>query len=96
MADFAVRYPGARVVGVELDDVNARLARRNVGPRVDRCLVVNAAAWPADGDAWYFPWAGGTAAYRAVGDAPDGAKRYPPPRSSVSCGSTRQMGWSTT
>jgi FkbM family methyltransferase len=77
MADFAVRYPRARVVGVELDDVNADLARRNVGSWADRCAVVNAAVWPVDGEAWYFPWAGGTATYRAVGGAPEGATRVP-------------------
>jgi FkbM family methyltransferase len=75
MADFAVRYPLARVVGVELDGANADLARRNVGPWGDRCQVVDAAVWPEDGDAWYFPWPGGTATYRAVGGAPDGATR---------------------
>lgn len=77
MADFAVRYPRARVVGVELDDVNAELARRNVGPWGDRCPVVNAAVWPTDGEAWYFPYPGGTATYRAVGRASDGATRVP-------------------
>jgi hypothetical protein len=55
MADFVVRYPHARVIGVELDDVNAALARRNVEPWADRCHVVNAAVWSVDGDAWYFP-----------------------------------------
>lgn len=77
MADFAVRYPHARVIGVELDDVNAALARRNIEPWADRCHVVNAAVWSVDGDAWYFPWPGGTATYRAVGGSPEGATRVP-------------------
>ncbi len=75
MADFAVRYPRARVVGVELDDVNAELARRNVAGWAERCLVEHAAVWPDDGEAWYDPWPGGTATYRAVGDAANGATR---------------------
>ena len=74
MADFAVRYPRARVVGVELDDVNAELARRNVAPWAERCLVENAAVWPSDGEAWYDPWPGGTATYRATPDAGGGRR----------------------
>ncbi len=35
MADLAVRHPGARVVGVELDSENAALARANVDPVAD-------------------------------------------------------------
>ena len=74
MADYAVRYPRARVVGVELDEVNAELARRNVAPWADRCLVENAAVWPTDGEAWYDPWPGGTATYRATGAADGGTR----------------------
>ncbi|HEY1273300.1 MAG TPA: FkbM family methyltransferase [Thermoleophilaceae bacterium] len=77
MADFAARHPRARVVGVELDDLNVALARRNVAPWGDRCQVVHAAVWPEDGEVWYDPWPGGTATYRAsAGDRP-GAPRVP-------------------
>jgi FkbM family methyltransferase len=75
MADFAAGYPRARVVGIELDDVNAELARRNTAPWAGRCKVVRAAVWPEDGETSYFPWPGGTSGYRAVRGAPEGAVR---------------------
>lgn len=53
MAHLAVRYPRARVVGVELDADNAELARRNTEPWVGRCEVVEAGVWHEDGELWY-------------------------------------------
>jgi FkbM family methyltransferase len=51
MADLAVRHPGARVVGVELDPENARLCRTNLAPWADRTELVEAAVWTHDGRA---------------------------------------------
>lgn len=53
MADLAVRFPRACVVGVELDADNAELARRNVEPWADRCVVVEAGVWHENGEVWY-------------------------------------------
>lgn len=49
MADMAVSYPGARIIGVELDPANAALARQNVRLFGDRCEVITAAVWTEDG-----------------------------------------------
>jgi len=53
MADFAVRHPGARLVGVELDAANAELCRLNTAPWASRCSVVQAAVWHEDGEVHY-------------------------------------------
>ncbi len=45
MASFAVRFPQARILGVEPDPRNAALARRNVARFRGRCEVVQAAIW---------------------------------------------------
>jgi FkbM family methyltransferase len=45
LAGFAVRYPGARLLGVEADRANAALARRNLAQFGDRCTLVHAAVW---------------------------------------------------
>jgi FkbM family methyltransferase len=50
MAHMASGFPGARIVGVELDPHNAALARHNIEPWSDRCEVINAAVWPEDGE----------------------------------------------
>lgn len=73
MADMAVRYPSARIVGVELDRENAELARRNVSPWAARCEVVEAAVWREDGELRYHRLAGGTAGHH-VADVPPGAE----------------------
>jgi FkbM family methyltransferase len=49
MADFAYRYPFARIIGVELDSDNAQIARRNVQEFGGRCVVVEGAVWHEDG-----------------------------------------------
>jgi FkbM family methyltransferase len=51
--DFAVRYPAAKIIAVEMDSDNARLACRNSSPWRDRCIVVNAAVWVAEGEIRY-------------------------------------------
>jgi FkbM family methyltransferase len=53
MAHYAVLYPSARIVGVELDAATARLARINLAPWADRCSVVTGAIWPTDGTVAY-------------------------------------------
>ncbi len=53
MADFASRYPTARIIGVELDSTNADLALRNVASFGSRCQVLQAAVWHEDGQVTY-------------------------------------------
>lgn len=53
MAHLAVRYPQARIVGVELDADNAALCRENLSPWTDRCELLNAAVWVRDGEVRY-------------------------------------------
>jgi FkbM family methyltransferase len=50
MALFAHAFPSARIIGVEPDPSNAALCRRNVEPWETRCEVVEAAAWPDEGN----------------------------------------------
>jgi FkbM family methyltransferase len=52
-AHFAFLYPSAKIIAVEMDSGNARIARRNVESWQDRCLVVNAAVWTSDGQIEY-------------------------------------------
>jgi FkbM family methyltransferase len=80
MADLAVRFPQARLVGVELDADNVRLARANIAPWGDRCEVVHGAVWTADTEAFYEPQDGHTAGHRVGGvgpSSPAGAVRVP-------------------
>ena len=63
MADMALRWPEARVVGVELDAANAALARRNFEPWDDRAELIEAAVWAEDGEGWYHRWPGATSAF---------------------------------
>lgn len=51
--DFAVRYPTARVVAVEMDPTNCELARRNIGPLSSRITLVEAAVWEKEGQVVY-------------------------------------------
>jgi FkbM family methyltransferase len=53
VADLAVRHPGARVLGVELDRSNAALAARNIAPWRDRAEVLHAAVWTSGGEVAY-------------------------------------------
>jgi FkbM family methyltransferase len=76
MADMGVEFPDARIVGVELDADNAALARRNFESWDDRASLIEAAAWPEDGETWYHRWPGGTSGYYAheptPGEEPQG------------------------
>jgi len=44
-ASLGVRYPNARIIGVELDRDNAQLARINTEFLGERCTIVNAGIW---------------------------------------------------
>jgi FkbM family methyltransferase len=66
MGHFAHLFPRARVLGVELDEDNAALARRNVAAWADRCEVIHAAVWATDGEVRYQGW-GGTSNYQVTG-----------------------------
>jgi FkbM family methyltransferase len=76
VADMAQRWPESRVIGVEMDAANADLARRNFDAWSERAEVIQAAAWPEDGEAWYHRWPGGTSAYHlrppTPGEEPQG------------------------
>ena len=67
VAHFAQLFPRARVIGVELDEANVALARRNVAPWADRCRVIHAAVWASDGEVHYRGWSGGTSNYQVTG-----------------------------
>jgi FkbM family methyltransferase len=67
MADLAERYPQARIVGLEMDPENAALAHENLRPWGERCEVIEAAAWPRDGELRYVRLAGATSAHYVTG-----------------------------
>ena len=73
MADMAVRFPSARILGVEIDAENVALARRNLEPWAGRCEVVQAGVWPEDGEVRYHRLAGGTSGHH-VADVPEGSR----------------------
>jgi FkbM family methyltransferase len=70
MADAAVRFPQARVLGVELDAENVLLARTNLAPWRERCEVVHGAVWTSDTEVFYAPLPGHTAGHRIGGTGP--------------------------
>jgi FkbM family methyltransferase len=53
IAHFAARFPEARILGVELDEANAALCRRNIAPYGGRCEVLCAAVWHEAGEVVY-------------------------------------------
>lgn len=53
IAHAAVRFPSARIVGVELDEGNASLCRSNTSPWRDRCEVIRSGVWTTDGEISY-------------------------------------------
>jgi FkbM family methyltransferase len=67
MAHFLRLFPRARVVGIELDEDNVALARRNVAAWGDRCQVIHAAVWASGGEVHYRGWPGGTSNYQVTG-----------------------------
>ncbi len=50
LAALAVRYPQARLFGIEADAENAALAEANTAPWRDRCTIVNSACWDREAD----------------------------------------------
>lgn len=72
MADLAHRHPRARVVGLEMDAENAAVGRRNLSAWGDRCELIEAAAWPRDGELRYHRFPAATSDHR-VADAPHDA-----------------------
>jgi FkbM family methyltransferase len=67
VAHFAVLYPDARVIGVEMDEANYHLAKRNTADFGDRVQLINAAVWRTNGSVQY---AGVEADQFAVNDNP--------------------------
>jgi FkbM family methyltransferase len=53
VADLAAAYPQARVLGVELDADNVKLARRNIHRWGDRASILHGAVWTSDGEIRY-------------------------------------------
>jgi FkbM family methyltransferase len=66
VAHLAVLYPRARILGVEMDADNAKLALHNTEPWRDRCKIVNAAAWHSDGEVRYRGTAGDEVGFHIV------------------------------
>jgi FkbM family methyltransferase len=52
-AHFAVVFPKARIVAVEMDSDNANIARENLAAYLPRCELVHAAVWTSDGETTY-------------------------------------------
>jgi FkbM family methyltransferase len=53
MVDLALRYPMARVIGVELDSENVELATYNIQCTGSQCQLIHAAVWFEDGEMFY-------------------------------------------
>lgn len=76
MAHMAVVFPDVRVVGIELDAVNAELCRRNIAPWADRCEVIEGAVFSREGEFTYHHTDGMEVGYRIdAGAGPSGAER---------------------
>jgi FkbM family methyltransferase len=52
-AHFAVVFPLAQIIGVELDSANQRVAMENTAPWREQCELIHSAIWPTDGQARY-------------------------------------------
>lgn len=52
-AHLAVMYPNSKVIGVEMDEENARLATTNTRTWEDWCHILHAAVWSEDGEVTY-------------------------------------------
>ena len=53
MAHLAFLYPNARIFGVEMDEANSDLCKRNIEQWRDRCRVIQGAVWFEDGELVY-------------------------------------------
>ncbi|MEA2427053.1 MAG: hypothetical protein QOF37_681 [Thermoleophilaceae bacterium] len=69
MAQLALRYPRASVVGVEMDAENLSLCRHNVAAYGDRCAVLHAGVWHSDGEVTYSSQDDDTLAFKIELDA---------------------------
>ena len=72
VAHLAVMFPAAQIFGVEMDEDNALLCRENVRPWSDRCEIIRAAVWPAEGAVAYERQAGNELGFRVIGDSRPG------------------------
>jgi FkbM family methyltransferase len=57
MLHLGIRYPGARIVGVELNPDNAALCRRNIAALGGRATLVEGAVWHESGTVAFDPTA---------------------------------------
>jgi FkbM family methyltransferase len=48
IVEMASTFPSARIIGVEMDEENFRLASENIKPFGSRCKVIHAAVWTED------------------------------------------------
>jgi FkbM family methyltransferase len=70
VSHFAFLYPGARTIGLELDEDNFLIAQQNTQWCRDRVTLINAAIWSSDG---YVNYDGrGEDAYHVVAFIPNG------------------------
>lgn len=53
VAHFAFLYPQARIIAVEMDSDNIKLAIRNTRFFQPRCVLIHAAVWPTNGQVAY-------------------------------------------
>lgn len=67
MRQMAAVFPDARIVGVDLDAENLRLAERNIEPVADRCELIEGAIWTEPGQLTYST-PNGEDAYRVTGN----------------------------
>lgn len=77
VADFAYKYPRARIVAVEMDSANIKLAFRNTQFCRSRCQLVHAAVWRCEGEIAY----GGRAEYAFAVKAVKADEKVPSRRS---------------
>ena len=74
IAHMATEYPQAKIVGIEMDEPNAELCRRNVAPWADRVEIINAAVWTEETEFSYTHTEGSEVAYRVGDDGPTPAE----------------------
>ena len=65
-AHMAALWPGATVLGIEMDPGNAAIARQNVAAFGNRCSIVEAAVWHESGEVAYERPAGEEDAHRVT------------------------------
>ena len=53
IAHYAILYPEARILGIEIDQDNADVCRSNIVPYAGRCEVLVGAAWKEDAEISY-------------------------------------------